>query len=397
MTGIFLFSTFYPSLGLCAQTAVAPLQTNDTDSPFMFSLLTCGPGRESYSIYGHTAIRFKNFATGEDLVVNYGIFDMSKKYFVLRFIFGLTAHTMSITTYDQFCAQYAYEGRWVKEQPLNLNGDEKQRIIEALIENDKPENRNYRYNFFYNNCTTKARDMIVSHLSGNVSYPKHNRETTLRQSIHSYSYGFPWTRLGTNLLLGVKADKPISDSEQQFLPINLMNDFNEAVVTNENGEVRQLVDSLYNIVEIQPKKVERSLFEPWFFSICIAVFLIVVTLIEKFGVKKWLWWLDALLMLVLGLCGLILTAMIFSQQYALNLNLQILVLNPLAFIGVYAALKRNPRHWFWYFYSGCILLSVVGRFFQDYAGELKILASILLVRTIVITTYKKSSNRKIVK
>ena len=71
----------------------------------MFSLLTCGPGRESYSIYGHTAIRFKNFATGEDLVVNYGIFDMSKKYFVLRFIFGLTAHTMSITTYDQFCAQ----------------------------------------------------------------------------------------------------------------------------------------------------------------------------------------------------------------------------------------------------------------------------------------------------
>ena len=166
-TGIFLFLTLCPSLAQKTETTAVASRADS----LQISLLTCGPGQEVYSIYGHTAIRVKNLATGDDIVVNYGVFDMSKSHFVLRFIFGLTDYTIVITDFSHFCAEYAYDKRWVKEQPLNLTPSEKLRIEEALMENYRPENRVYRYNIFYDNCTTRARDMIVENLDGKVAYP----------------------------------------------------------------------------------------------------------------------------------------------------------------------------------------------------------------------------------
>ncbi|MBR7043265.1 MAG: DUF4105 domain-containing protein, partial [Prevotella sp.] len=191
-TGIFLFLTLCPSL---AQKTEITAAASRADS-LQISLLTCGPGQEVYSIYGHTAIRVKNLATGDDIVVNYGVFDMSKSHFVLRFIFGLTDYTIVITDFSHFCAEYAYDKRWVKEQPLNLTPSEKLRIEEALMENYRPENRVYRYNIFYDNCTTRARDMIVENLDGKVAYPSTMLATPYRELIYQYSYRHPWTKFG---------------------------------------------------------------------------------------------------------------------------------------------------------------------------------------------------------
>ena len=133
----------------------------------------------------------------------------------------------------------------------------------------------------------------------------------------------------------------------------------------------------------------------------LAVIIILAIIVAELFLKKWwFWWFDALLMLVLGVCGLILTAMIFSQHPTVSLNLQILFLNPLALVGVYAALKRNPKHWFWTFYVVCIVLFLLADLFkiQHFAAGLTSLAFALLFRILIIKIpNRKSSNRQIVK
>lgn len=396
-TGIFLFLTLCPLLAQKTETTAAASRADS----LQISLLTCGPGQEAYSIYGHTAIRVKNLATGDDIVVNYGIFDMSKSHFVLRFIFGLTDYTMGITDFSHFCAEYAYDKRWVKEQPLNLTPSEKLRIEEALMENYRPENRVYRYNIFYDNCTTRARDMIVENLDGKVAYPSTMLATPYRELIYQYSYRHPWTKFGNDLLLGVKADAPTTDEQRQFLPEYLMRDFEEVAVIGENGERRQLCDTTYTVVQVEPSRVEIDRWNSPKTLLLVLQFIILAIIVAELFLKKWwFWWFDALLMLVLGVCGLILTAMIFSQHPTVSLNLQILFLNPLALVGVYAALKRNPKHWFWTFYVVCIVLFLLADLFeiQHFAAGLTSLAFALLFRILIIKIpNRKSSNRQIVK
>ena len=143
--------------------------TSEPDS-IEISLLTCGPRPNVYSLYGHTAIRYRNVTRGEDLAINYGMFSFGKPFFVLRFVFGLTDYEMGIEYFDDFISHYAPTGCGVRQQKLNLTAHEKAVITAAIDENYRPENRVYRYNYFFENCTTRARDMIVNHIDGNVEY-----------------------------------------------------------------------------------------------------------------------------------------------------------------------------------------------------------------------------------
>ena len=166
------------------------------------SLITCGPGQEVYSLYGHTAIRFHDKARGQDIAINYGMFSFHQKFFILRFVFGLTDYEMGIAPFDYFLEAYKQEGRWVREQTLNLTNEEKWAISQAIDENYRPENRVYRYNYFYDNCTTRARDMIVSHLTGRVHYEDEGESHASFRSMLPQWHGYArWSRLGNDLLL----------------------------------------------------------------------------------------------------------------------------------------------------------------------------------------------------
>ena len=115
------------------------------------SLLTCGPGQEVWSYYGHTALRIEDKAHGNDLAVNWGMFSFNQDFFILRFVFGLTDYQIGIIPMSRFIEEYSYEGRWVKQQRLALTREEKWEIITAIDENNQEANRTYRYNFFYDN------------------------------------------------------------------------------------------------------------------------------------------------------------------------------------------------------------------------------------------------------
>ena len=124
------------------------------------SLLTCAPGSEIYAHFGHTAIRYENYTRKIDLVFNYGMFNFRAPHFVWRFVKGETDYQLGITPYIYFRAEYAMRGSSVYQQVLNLTQAEKERLVALLEENYRPENRIYRYNYFYDNCTTRAREPV---------------------------------------------------------------------------------------------------------------------------------------------------------------------------------------------------------------------------------------------
>ncbi len=344
------------------------------------SLLTCGPGQEVWSYYGHSALRIEDRAHGTDVAVNWGMFSFRQDYFVLRFVFGLTDYQIGIYPMTDFLAEYSSESRWVRQQHIRLSRSEKLEILKAIEENDKPENRTYRYNFFYDNCTTRARDMILSHLGKNATNFKNgDSNSTYRKEIHRWNENHRWARFGNDLLLGYPADLSIDKKEWEFLPENLMKDFDAEM--RKDG--KKLVDGSSYLIAPQTEVAEAEPIVPKDVFWGILVVVLGLTIAEGIS-KKNFWWLDTILMTATGLPGLILLAMVFSQHPTVQVNLQLLILNPLNLLFVWQVTRKarkGEEHWYahvWWILAG---LAIVLHFKQDYAEGMNILALSLLLRS----------------
>ena len=360
-------------------------RSNSYTSPCRISLLTCGPGQEVYSLYGHTAIRVQSSETG-DIVVNYGMFSFKQKYFILRFVFGLTDYQMGVMPFDVFMEEYREEGRWVEEQQLNLDSAECRRIIVALQKNYGPENRTYRYNYFYDNCTTRARDILIGNLNGKVRFPDNHKDTSYREMIHSMNETHPWARFGNDLLLGLKADRKTNNEQQQFLPEHLMKDFDHAVVANGSHQHNLVSGKLLLLSAQTVSSNDRESFTPRLCTIAFFLCVLIIILVER-KTKKRIWLFDFVWMLIDGMAGLILFAMIFSQHPTVSLNLQILLLNPLSLVfGLKAVLRlrKHQVHWFLKAHAVCIVIFLLGAFVQTYAEGMITLALSLLIRELYL-------------
>lgn len=351
------------------------------------SLLTCRPRQNVYSLYGHTAIRIQDKQNHLDMAVNYGMFSFDKPFFILRFVFGLTDYSMDIEDFEAFRIYYATRGAGVKQQTLNLTKEEKRAIIDAIIKNYEPQNRVYRYSYFYDNCTTRARDILLDNIKGTIRYQTRNKNSeSYREMIHDYNEQQRWARFGNDLLLGIKADFPTNHEQQQFLPDNLRKDFDNAVVIDKNGQKRALVSNSSWVV-LPGTQAEWSGF-PLSPTTCAIIFFVIVvafSIYERYETKMF-WGMDIFLMLLTGLCGLILLAMVFSQHPTVRVNLQILLLNPISLIFLYPTVKclrRNIIHRWLMAWMILIVLFLIGGFFQSYAEGMTIVALSLLIRYIL--------------
>ncbi len=368
--------------------AQGTLQLKDMDN-VRISLLTCEPGDEVYTLYGHTAIRYQDAARGIDLAVNYGMFSFAKPHFVLRFVLGLTDYEMGIEPFNDFCAQYAWRGRGVYEQVLNLTPEEKLAITKAIDTNYEPQNRVYRYNYFYDNCTTRARDMIVNHLQGRVDYGQDKTEnaTSYRQLARQCASQSPWSRFGNDMLLGLKADFKIDRVQRQFIPANLMNDFEQATIGGSSPTPRKLVASSGWVVKPDVQTISQGFpLSPTAVMLILAAIILGTTAIEA-KLKTRFRWFDAFWFLACGLVGLLLFVMIFSQHPTVSLNLQILFFCPLSLLYIYAAVKKSKEAQFLRaikIWCGLIALFLVGGLFQSYAEGVRFLALSLLIRYMYI-------------
>lgn len=361
-------------------SAPAAAQTYDAFDDVEISLITCTPHEEVYSLYGHSAIRYYDHRTGIDCVYNYGIFNYAKPHFVMRFVFGLTDYELGISRTGDFCKYYYAWGSEVAEQVLNLTNDEKRRIKQALDLNLRPENRIYRYNFFYDNCATRPRDIIEKNIDGTIIYAQRpDYSPSYREMIHQCTAAHRWAAFGNDLLLGVKADLKTGQRQQHFLPKNLSYDFAHAQIQSPNGQ-RPLVKAQQVLVPGR-EQTPMSGF-PLSPMTCILLFIAVpCAIVFYFETKKHRIYktLDVLLMGITGLAGIILLAMFFSEHPTTSTNLQILLLNPLSLLYIYKVARGRRTHWF-KLNTAFIMLFLAGAFWQDYAEGMEIVALCLLSR-----------------
>lgn len=362
---------------LSVVNATVGAQSMTNPDRIQISLLTCSPGKEVWAQYGHTAIRYYDKESGEDLAINYGIFSLDQTYFIPRFVLGMTDYRMGVQPMDMFLAQYSYEGRGVVEQVLNLSAEDKEVIYKALQENMKPENVVYRYNYFFDNCTTRARDMLVNHLHGKVVYPPAEEDATFRSMIHKWNNKYEWAQFGEDLLLGVNADRKTTKSEQQFLPENLRNDFDKA---RYNG--KPLVKETNVLLDAETEVAEPVFpLSPLSIALIFAVISLVMMLFSYRRLQVyWAW--DLALMLTSGLMGIIFFVMIFSQHPCVSLNFILLFFNPLPLFFLYSTIKKKKVIW-WKIWGVLIILGLFGSLFQEIPLPILIVASFLLLHCIV--------------
>ncbi len=375
-----------------SQTSSAQVVENISEEYFdsvEVSLLTCSPHEEIYSLYGHSALRWHDMHqegahAGEDIAFNWGIFNFKAPYFVLRFVFGLTDYELGPIPYNSFCTYYDYWNSSVTEQVLNLTNVEKRNLRKALVNNLQSENRIYRYNFFYDNCSTRPRNIIEKCLNRKIEYVQREDYTpTYRDMVRFATRNHPWAKFGNDMLLGVRADIKTDLRQQEFLPENLLYDFDHAKLYAD-GTYMPLVKERRVVVPPGVQIIEEDF--PMTPTECAFIFLIIsllISFIEWKHKKSFVLW-DVILMLTQGSVGLVLFVMIFSQHPTTSINFQLLLFNPLPFFFLPAVIRRKESKWQKLLFS-MIILFVIGSFIQSYAEGMIIVALCLLIR--VITHY----------
>ena len=318
-----------------------------TEDSIRFSLLTCGAGEEIYSLFGHTAIRYENFTRGIDAVFNYGIFSFNTPNFILRFTLGETDYQLGVTSYKQFAYEYTWTGRDVWQQTLNLNAEEKKKLLALLEENYLPQNRIYRYNFFYDNCATRPRDQIERAVQGTLEYAddmtSFQTGISFRDIVHQYTIGHSWARFGIDLCLGSQADKDITRRQMMFAPFYLKDFLAKAQLKNAQGMERPLVFSEDHIIQSPQQTSTEEAPSPLQTAFLL---LTIVTIATAYGIyrRKSLWLLDLLLFLAAGVAGCILAFLAsFSQHPAVSPNYLLFLFHPLHLLCLPWMIKRVKK------------------------------------------------------
>lgn len=265
------------------------------------SLITCTPGEELYAKYGHTAIRVYDPDTQWDVVFNYGIFDFNTELFYWKFVRGETWYELGVTSTQYFMSEYASSGRTVYEQTLNLTLTQRESIWQALITNYQPENREYLYNFVFDNCATRPFIIIENTLGDSIQsdYTGYKGQT-YRSFLRHYTGIHSWANAGINLLFGPKADQTMGDRERLFLPEELMLYIHQAKLSNGQPIV---YDSYIEPFEIQPT--------PWYatWELGLILYFLIILAFSLYDRKrsKWSWGVElavsipyALLLLIVG-------------------------------------------------------------------------------------------------
>ena len=302
------------------------------------SLITCSPGHEVWANYGHTALRVQYPEQGLDLTFNYGLFSFDTPHFIWRFCTGETDYCVGAFDTRNFLREYKLENRQVTEQVLDLPEQDKENLWNALLVNCQPENRYYRYNFFYDNCATRVRDMIVRNSSSEISYNTPAPYGNLRDVLNFYTEDYSWTGFGISMLLGSETDAPASLREQMFAPEIMQSAFANATVDGHS-----LVKETNVLCSIEPSVPASHFKAPAPYLVTMALF-IAVLLLTGIGARKSrrFWGVDIALNMLLGLMGCVIFFLAaFSSHPCTSPNWLLLFLNPLEL--VYAVALCFPR------------------------------------------------------
>ena len=318
------------------------------------SLLTCSPGNELYSAFGHSAIRVQDRLNEVDVVFNYGTFDFEQEGFYINFVRGKLMYFLDLDAYTSFYNQYLAEGREIRELGLLLTATEKENILKFLLWNSRRENKFYAYDFFWDNCSTRVRDVFSNELKNKLKWHTEGWDSshTLRENLKPYVQHLPWVSFGFDLILGLPCEQLASPMDQTFLPDRL-----EKLVRTASIEEAGLKTSWVtrDIILLKKNIVPEttSIFSPLFTTTALLFFLSLLTLLE-WQRKITFALLSHGIIGISGVLGVFFVLMGFTDHFSTPYNLNILWLLPSNLMFVFL-----PNHLKWkkHYLLGCILLT----------------------------------------
>lgn len=333
-------------------------QTKNDSCALEISLLTCAPGADLYSLFGHTAIRVRDRQRGMDVVFNYGYFDDNDPLFYFHFTNGIMVYSLEAQTFGDFMTEYEYDHRGVIAQVLDLTCEQKINLYEALRQNASDKNRFYNYQFYADNCTTRAGKMIAANSpSLQLENILPNPSPTYRQMIHIYldKQQQYWPELGIDLLLGSNLDKkPGNEQAIYFLPDYLMSGFDHAHTSNGPLVLRK-----ETLLQFSKPISGSAWFTPGIVFGFLFVMSILISLIGRASTQKALLIFDVVLFSLLGLIGLVmLYVWLFRIDEVCRNNINILWALPTHLVAVFF-LARNPGWLKYYFMITAILGAIL--------------------------------------
>lgn len=279
------------------------------------SIITVGPGDDLYSTFGHTAIRIKDPMLRLDLVYNYGMFDFNQPNFYLNFTRGKLLYKLGAYPFKSFLLQNRREKRWMKEQVLNINQQERQDIFEYLNENVRPQNASYLYDPFSNNCATKPIDILQNQLQEtdfNTSFvsPEDSKRRLMNRELHQNT----WSSIGINIALGSSIDKAMSWRDYLYLPNYVYYTLQNASYGKE--KIKPLLKRENQLLDFNEIKEEGSfLVRP--LSLFLLLLVIGILLTWKGNRNNYLkLWFDRLLFGITAFLGLLILFLWFFTNHA---------------------------------------------------------------------------------
>ncbi len=352
---IFLIVTSYgvyaqPDTANFKKTFNQPDSNVNPGSHLRISLVTCGPGDEEiWEVFGHTAVRVIDSAYHTDLVYNYGTFDYGPD-FEIQFMRGKLLYSLSVAEFDGFMPEYVIAKRSMEEQVLLLNDEQKKELYAYLNRNAEPAHKYYKYDFFFDNCATRIRDVFPHVLKGGFVFGRtmqKDARITFRDIIIRYFYRDHWTRVGTNLLLGSKIDKPMTNEDIMFLPDYLRYGVGGATL-NGNKIASASIPILPG-----SEMAKAGVNQPFILMCLVALITIAGLTVKRLRILGKI--MSMLLLFVTGLLGCLMLVMWFAtdhQACADNYNL-LWCLPPNIFIAFF-----NPKGKSRYSLIGIVLIFV---------------------------------------
>jgi hypothetical protein len=359
------------------------------------SVLTIGQGNSLNDAFGHNVFRVKDKTYGIDLVYGYGEYDYDAPNFYLNFAQGKLNYLISSDSYQRFYRRYVNENRTIREQVLNLTLAEKQNIFDYLQYNLKPENRRYLYDFFYDNCATKMRDIVEETSTRKITFntPANFKPKTFRELIGENVDANSWESLGMDIAIGSVTDKQATPYEHMFLPKYIF-DFFESATINSTEKLVKKTNTLYQKKNISNSK--NFLLSPLGIFGILGVIIIFITYFD-FKKQKRNKWLDLVLFVFTGFIGVGLLLLWFATDHSSTAqNYNLLWAFPLNIFVIAQLFKNKVKSWFVKYLKFLIIMLclltlhwIIG--IQAYAIGLIPLLIALFIRHIYLATYFNKS------
>jgi len=356
------------------------------------SLLTVMPGEELYSTFGHSALRITDTVTHQDIVYNYGTFNFDDPDFYTKFVRGKLLYYLSTDDFDSFVLENKQDNRGITEQILNLSCEQKRNIIGLLESNMMAQNRFYKYDFLFDNCTTRLRDLVEKASDSTVHFGKAlSMKVSFRNLIHEYlnRSDKQWSKLGIDILLGAKTDAIATPYQVMFLPDYLMKTFDSSTINSQ-----PLVSEKRSLFKINYSQNEKNnLTHPFFLFICLFVLIAFLSFSKNVFTQKFLASFDALLFFIVGFLGILILFMWFGTDHIMCRNNYNLLwawpMNIVAAFYIHSTRKWPQIYFLIYGIFNTILIALWSFIPQHFNFALIPILAILIFRSLLYFIRKK--------